>query len=93
MSDIAQRLPIEEVLTGLEIIKLPDGGIPLAAIVLVKFLDSDGREQWCRRHTEHVRLVESVGALRSFLALDEADVITMYQGVDVGDDFDAEDED
>lgn len=92
MTDIAERRPIDQVLSGIEIIKLPEGAVPLGAIVLVKYLDQQGRQQWCRRHSEDVRAVESLGALKAFALLEEDDIRHLYRGIDAGDDFDDEDD-
>lgn len=57
------RIPIEDVLPGMGLHPLDDGGVPLSAFVLIKLLDADGDPQWSFRTTEPLNLEELLGAL------------------------------
>lgn len=47
---------------------LPDGAVPLEAVMLVKYLDGD-RVQWASRLTTGLTTVDAIGALETFAAL------------------------
>ena len=87
MADIAELRPIGEVLGAVELIKLPEGAVPLAAIVLIKYLDGEGHEAWCRRQTDGVGLMERLGVLHAQVTLEEDDVRAAYRDIEPGDDF------
>jgi hypothetical protein len=58
-----QRVPIAEVLPGLEIHPLGDGSTPIEAFVLIKALDEDGSPTWAYRTTNRLNREELLGAL------------------------------
>ena len=58
-----ERKPIAEVCPGLEIRELPDGAVPLEALVLVKVLTAEGQASWASRCTEGIGDAEALGAL------------------------------
>jgi hypothetical protein len=57
------RVPVAEVLAGLEIHSLPEGWTPLEALVLVKCLDDSGDATWSYRTTHRLNNEELLGAL------------------------------
>jgi hypothetical protein len=58
-----QRVPISQVLPGLEIHPLGDGATPIEAFVLIKALDEDGAPTWAYRTTNRLNREELLGAL------------------------------
>lgn len=57
------RVPVPEVLTGLEVHPLPPGSAALEAFVLVKLLDGAGHVSWAYRTTHRLNREELLGAL------------------------------
>lgn len=55
--------PVGEVLGDLRIKPMEDGDFPLAAVIMVKFMDSDGDRGWLLRHTSEIDTVEIIGIL------------------------------
>ena len=62
-SDGEQRIPVEQVLNGLEIQALEPGETALEAFVLLKVLDRDGDVSWSYRTTNRLNREELLGAL------------------------------
>ena len=58
-----QRVPIAEVLSGLEIHPLGEGFTPIEAFVLIKALDEDGSPTWAYRTRNRLNREELLGAL------------------------------
>jgi hypothetical protein len=58
-----QRVPIAEVLSGLEIHPLDLGATVIEAFVLIKALDEDGSTTWAHRTTNRLNREELLGAL------------------------------
>jgi hypothetical protein len=58
-----QRVPIAEVLSGLEIHPLDLGATVIEAFVLIKALDEDGSSTWAYRTTNRLNREELLGAL------------------------------
>ncbi|MDX6230729.1 MAG: hypothetical protein QOI76_4119 [Frankiales bacterium] len=58
-----QRVPIAQVLSGLEIHPLDEGSTPIEAFVLIKALDDDGSPTWAYRTTNRLNREELLGAL------------------------------
>jgi len=58
-----QRVPVTEVLRGLEIHPLEPGETALEAFVLIKVLDADGDTAWSYRTTNRLNREELLGAL------------------------------
>lgn len=63
------RLPISEVLKGLEIHALEPGETASEAFVLVKSLDAEGGVAWCYRTTNRLNRAELFGALTGQVAV------------------------
>jgi hypothetical protein len=57
------RVPVGEVLAGLEIHPLYPGDTPIEAFVLIKVLDADGETSWGYRTTNRLNREELLGAL------------------------------
>lgn len=57
------RLPIEQVLRGLELHPLLENETALEAFVLIKTLDADGEPSWAYRTTHRLNREELLGAL------------------------------
>lgn len=57
------RVPVTEVLTGLEVHPLSPGDTPIEAFVLIKLLTSDGHTSWAYRTTHRLNREELLGAL------------------------------
>jgi hypothetical protein len=58
-----QRVPVSEVLSGLEVHALEPGETAIEAFVLVKVLDADGAPTWSYRTTNRLNREELLGAL------------------------------
>lgn len=59
-----EDVPIGEVLPGIRIGELPDNGIPISALVLVKYLDpTEESTAWAIRSTGDLNDQETLGAL------------------------------
>lgn len=58
-----KRVPIDQVLAGLEIYSLESGETPLEAFVLIKTLDAEGEPSWSYRTTSRLNREELLGAL------------------------------
>jgi hypothetical protein len=58
-----QRVPIAEVISGLEVHPLDEGFTPLEAFVLIKALDEHGSATWAYRKTNRLNREELLGAL------------------------------
>jgi hypothetical protein len=59
----ADRVPIGEVLSELQLRPLPEDWTPVEAFVLIKCVDSDGDAQWAYRTTSAPNREELLGAL------------------------------
>lgn len=57
------RVPVTEVLTGLEVHPLDPGETAVEAFILLKFLDGDGQIRWAYRTTHRLNREELLGAL------------------------------
>lgn len=57
------RVPVAEVLSGLEVHPLEEGDTPVEAFVLVKILDNQGHVSWSYRTTHRLNREELLGAL------------------------------
>ena len=57
------RVPIAEVLPGLDVHPLPERWTPLEALILVKCLDEEGEPTWSYRTTQQLTREELLGAL------------------------------
>jgi hypothetical protein len=58
-----QRVPVEQVLNGLEVHPLEQGETALEAFVLLKVLDRDGDVSWSYRTTNRLSREELLAAL------------------------------
>ena len=58
-----ERVPVEQVMTGMRLHPLPDGWTPVDALVLMKCLDETGRVTWLYRTTAVPNREELLGAL------------------------------
>ncbi|GIH19932.1 hypothetical protein [Rugosimonospora africana] len=58
-----QRVPVTEVLRGLEVHPLEPGETALEAFVLIKLLDAQGDISWSYRTTNRLNREELLGAL------------------------------
>jgi hypothetical protein len=58
-----QRVPVEQVLNGLEVHALEPGETALEAFILLKVLDRDGDVAWSYRTTNRLSREELLGAL------------------------------
>jgi hypothetical protein len=56
-------VPAAEVLPGIDLLALPEGYTPLAAIAIIKTLDDDGGIAWLVRYEKGLGGVEALGAL------------------------------
>src|SRR5947208_15140090 len=63
VSNDEPRVPIADVLSGLEVHPLEPGWSALEAFVLVKALDEDGHTSWAYRTTHRLNREELLGAL------------------------------
>lgn len=72
---------ISEIIGDLEISDLPEGDIPLEAIVIIKALNEDGKPIWHIKWTKELYLVEMCGALRGFSLSCEADFLDTLREV------------
>ncbi|PZG41995.1 hypothetical protein C1I98_20460 [Spongiactinospora gelatinilytica] len=63
MTGEEEEAPIGQALNGLNVYPLPQGWTALAAIVLVKCLDEEGRSTWAFRTTDGLNDEELLGAL------------------------------
>ena len=59
-----ERVPIEQVLRGLELHPLVEGETAIEAFVLVKSLDNEGHTSWSYRTTNRLNREELLGALQ-----------------------------
>jgi hypothetical protein len=57
------RIPVSEVLKGLEVHPLVEGSTAIEAFVLIKLLDADGDVSWAYRTTNRLNREELLGAL------------------------------
>jgi hypothetical protein len=57
------RLPIGEVLRGLDISALPEGWMPVDAICIVKCLNAEGEPLWALRLTDGINQAEMLGTM------------------------------
>jgi hypothetical protein len=57
------RVPVSDVLRGLEVHALEEGWTPLEAFVLMKCLDDAGETTWSYRTTHRLNREELLGAL------------------------------
>lgn len=64
---------------GCEVAELPKDSIPLAALVLVKYLDEDGDTSWAIRSSKDMSDMEAIGLLRAALMTQERDVLNMWE--------------
>jgi hypothetical protein len=62
-ADGEQRVPVTEVLRGLEVHPLEPGETAIEAFVLIKILDSEGDTAWSYRTTNRLNREELLGAL------------------------------
>jgi len=67
-------LPIE---TG-----LPEGWLPLEAVVLVKCIDADGDSCWINRKTENLNSMEQLGMLNAALLMAQQDIVGRTENAD-----------
>ncbi len=58
-----ERVPVEEVMTGMKLHPSPEGWTPVEALVLIKCLDRDGHATWAHRTTAVPNREELLGAL------------------------------
>ena len=58
-----QRVPVDQVLNGLEVHALEPGETALEAFILLKVLDQDGDVAWSYRTTNRLSREEPLGAL------------------------------
>jgi hypothetical protein len=58
-----ERVPVEQVMTGMTLHPLPAGWTPVEALVLVKCLDERGHPSWVYRTTAVPNREELLGAL------------------------------
>ena len=58
-----ERVPVAQVLTGLEVHSLEPGETAIEAFVLVKVLDAEGAPNWSYRTTNALNREELLGAL------------------------------
>ncbi|MBB5789961.1 hypothetical protein [Jiangella mangrovi] len=58
-----ERVPVAQVLSGLEVHPLAQGETAIEAFVLIKVFDADGRPAWSYRTTNRLNREELLGAL------------------------------
>jgi len=64
-----RRVPVEEVLRGLEVHPLLPGDTAIEAFLLIKTLDADGVVSWAYRTTNRLNREELLGALSVHVAV------------------------
>lgn len=67
--------PIEEVLRGLAIARLPESWMPVGAICIVKCLNPDGKPLWAMRMTDGINPEELLGTMAIQTALLKKDML------------------
>lgn len=63
------RVPIGDVLRGMEIHPLVEGHTPIEAFLLIKVLDDEGDPTWAYRTTNRLNREELLGALSVHVAV------------------------
>ena len=58
-----ERVPVEQVMTGMTLQQLPEGWTPVEGLVLMKCLDEEGHSVWVYRTTAVPNREELLGAL------------------------------
>lgn len=68
----------EQVVSGLRLMALPDGCVPIEAIVIIQAMDANGHSSWRSRYTEGLSHIETVGAMRVMTQLAEREAVAAY---------------
>lgn len=84
MADDPARIPIGNALPGIEIVPLPDGVVPIEAIVLVKVVDVEGDPTWVIRYPRNTTNAEDLGALEAAAAISRNGAIQAFADVEDG---------
>ena len=71
--------PIGAVLSGLELMELPEGYTPLEVVAVIKAIDEDGDVCWHTRYTKAPHAIEFLGALHAAVALMTTDIRRDYE--------------
>jgi hypothetical protein len=77
-----KAIEIGEALAGMRLVPLPAGWTALAAVVLVKCLDEEGRASWAFRTTDGLNDEELLGALVVRTDLLRRELLDAYEGED-----------
>lgn len=78
VADGFEYVDAENVVSGLRLMALPDGVVPIEAIVIIKAMDADGHSSWRSRYSEGLSHIETVGAMRVMTQLAEREAVAAY---------------
>lgn len=78
MPDPSKYVPASDLVTGIELVPLPDNYTPLEAVVLIKALDDEGNICWLTRYSKELHMIEALGALTAAQILCQHDVQLAY---------------
>ncbi|RAY13838.1 hypothetical protein DPM19_18500 [Actinomadura craniellae] len=82
MADDEEPIAIGEALAGIKVLPLLEGWTALAAIVLVKCIDEEGRPSWAFRTTDGLNDEELLGALTVRTDMLRRDLLASYYDQD-----------
>lgn len=72
-------VPAEELVKGLELMKLPAGYTPLSMMVCIKTIDEEGDIAWLYRYSKDLNAMEGLGAAHIAVALQTHDIKAAYK--------------
>jgi hypothetical protein len=72
-------VPIEELMPGLKLMKLPDGYTALEVVCNIKSLDAEGHIAWVQRWSRGLHIIEVTGASGVMHALNLRSAIDLYE--------------
>jgi hypothetical protein len=75
-------VPIEQVLTGMRLHKLPDKWSPIEAFVLVKCINDEGNASWVYRTTSDPNREELLGVLVVHTELLRREIVSEWEDED-----------
>ena len=74
------RVPVEQVMTGMTLHALPDDWTPIEALVVMKCLDEKGHSSWVYRTTAVPNREELLGALVVHVSLLRRELVSEWEG-------------
>ena len=72
------KVPVEEVLRGIEVGPLPDSWTPLEAACMIKCLDEDGNPSWVLRRSDGIDDQELLGTHLLHFELLKSDLLEAW---------------